>query len=61
MVPLVDVQTHTWDVYKQAVAVVERRGVPVAGLSVDCRSLDHLVQRYNDGRIRSLERAAAVG
>ena len=40
--------------YKQAIAVVERRGVPTVGPSVDRGATEHLVQRYNDRRIRSL-------
>lgn len=41
-----------WDVYIQAIAVVERRGILIVGLSVDRRATEHVVQRYNDQRTR---------
>ena len=43
-----------WDLYKQAIAVVERRSIPSVGMSVDRRVFEHLVQVYNDRCIRSL-------
>ena len=43
-----------WDLYKQAIAVLERRGVPSIGTSIDRRTMEHLVQVYNDRRIKSL-------
>ena len=43
-----------WDVYREAIAVIERRGIPVVGPSVDRRATDHLVQRFNDQRIKGL-------
>ena len=43
-----------WDFCKEAIAVIERSGVPIVGPSVDRRCVDHLVQVYNDRKIRSL-------
>ena len=49
-----DLEDKRWDLYKEAIAVLERRGVPVVGPSVDRRATDHLVQMYNDQRVKSL-------
>jgi hypothetical protein len=43
-----------WDLYKQALAVLERRGVPAVGPSVDRRTFEHVVQVYNDEAIKGL-------
>ena len=43
-----------WDLYKLAIAGIERSQVPVVGASVDRRTQDHLAQVYNDVKIRSL-------
>ena len=43
-----------WDLYTQAIAVRERRGIPCVGPSVDRRSMEHLVAVYKDHPIRSL-------
>ena len=43
-----------WDLYKQALAVQERRGFPTVGVSVDRRVFEYTNQVYNDARIRSL-------
>ena len=49
-----EIQARRWDLYKEAVAVVERNGIPVVGPSVDRRANEHLVQVYNNKTIRSL-------
>ena len=49
-----DVTQHQWDFYKEAIAVIERSGIPIVGPSVDRRSIDRLVQVYKDHNIRSL-------
>ena len=43
-----------WDVYKEAISVIERRCIPIVGPSADRRATEHLVQRFNDQRIKSL-------
>ena len=43
-----------WDLYNQAIAVKERRSVPIVGPSIDRRVMEHIVQVYNDTCVRSL-------
>ena len=43
-----------WDLYKQALAVQERRGYPAVGVSVDRRAFEYTNRVYNDTRVRSL-------
>jgi len=43
-----------WDLYKQALAVLERRGIPDVGVSVDRRAFEVATSMYNDKSIRSL-------
>ena len=39
--------------YTEAIAIKERLGIPVVGASIDRRTYEHLVQRYNDAKICS--------
>ena len=43
-----------WDVYKQALAVQERQGFPLAHVAVDRRAFEYTMRVYNDDRVRSL-------
>ena len=43
-----------WDLYKQALAVQERKGFPTVGVSVDRRAFEYTNLVYNDARVRSL-------
>ena len=43
-----------WDLYKQALAVQERKGFPTVGVSVDRCAFEYTNLVYNDARIRSL-------
>ena len=45
---------YVWDVYKEALAVQERRRVPVVGAAVDRRAFETTLKVYNDDSIRSL-------
>ena len=47
-------EDYLWDVYKEALAVQERRSVPVVGAAVDRRASETTLEVYNDVRIRSL-------
>ena len=47
-------EDYLWDVYKEALAVQERRRVPVVGAAVDRRAFQTTLEVYNDDRIRSL-------
>ncbi|MDA8609317.1 hypothetical protein N9L19_00220 [bacterium] len=43
-----------WDVYTAALAVQERRSVPVVGAAVDRRSSQSTLEVYKDDRIKAL-------
>ena len=47
-------EDYLWDVYKEALAVQERRSVPVVGAAVDRRAFQTTLEVYNDDRNRSL-------
>ena len=47
-------EDYVWDVYKEALAVQERRRVPVVGAAVDRRAFQTTLEVYNDDSIRSL-------
>jgi len=47
-------ENYVWDVYKEALAVQERRRVPVVGAAVDRRAFETTLEVYNDDSIRSL-------
>ena len=49
------VEEHlVWAVYKEALAVQERRSVPAVGAAIDRRAFEATLERYNDDRIQSL-------
>ena len=43
-----------WDVYKQALAVKEREGIPAVGAAIDRRAFENTLQCYNDESIKAL-------
>ena len=43
-----------WDVYKAALSIQERRGVPIVGASVDRRVFEYTRRVYHDDNVRSL-------
>ena len=49
-----DTEADAWDVYKQALAIQERRCIPATGVSIDRRVFEYTLQIYNDKTIRSL-------
>ena len=53
-VAFVEEDDDVWDVYKEALAVQERRRVPVVGAAVDRRAFETTLKVYNDDSIRSL-------
>ena len=53
-VALVEEDDDVWDVYKEGLAVQERRRVPVVGAAVDRRAFERTLEVYNDETIRSL-------
>ena len=48
------IKEYEWDIYKEALAVQERRSIPVTGASVERRSCEHTAHVYNDDTIRAL-------
>ena len=44
----------TWDVYKAALSVQERRSIPLVGPSTERRAFEYTARVYNDDTIRSL-------
>ena len=53
-VALAEEDDDVWDVYKEGLAVQERRRVPVVGAAVDRRAFERTLEVYNDESIRSL-------
>ena len=53
-VAFVEEDDDVWDVYKEGLAVQERRRVPVVGAAVDRRAFETTMEVYNDDSIRSL-------
>ena len=53
-VAFVEEDDDVWEVYKEGLAVQERRRVPVVGAAVDRRAFDKTLEVYNDDSIRSL-------
>ena len=53
-VAFVEEDDDVWDVCKEALAVQERRRVPVVGVAVDRRAFETTFEVYNDDSIRSL-------
>ena len=53
-VALAEEDDDVWDVYKEGLAVQERRRVPVVGAAVDRRAFETTLEVYNDDSIRSL-------
>ena len=53
-VAFVEEDVDVWDVYKEGLAVQERRRVPVVGAAVDRRAFETTLEVYNDDSIRSL-------
>merc|ERR1712078_323681 len=53
-VAFVEEDDDLWDVYKEGLAVQERRRVPVVGAAVDRRAFETTLEVYNDDIIRSL-------
>ena len=51
---IVDVRSHTWDLYKAGIAYLERQTIPVAGPLIDRRLFQRLAHVYNNHRVRSL-------
>ena len=51
---LVEEDDDVWEVYKEGLAVQERRRVPVVGAAVDRRAFETTLEVYNDDSIRSL-------
>ena len=49
-----DTEADAWDVYKQALAIQERRCIPATGVSIDRRVFEYTLQIYNDKTVRSL-------
>ena len=47
-------KAYIWDVYTQALAVQERKLMPAVGPSMDRRTFDFTLLRYNDDSIQSL-------
>jgi len=47
-------EEYVWDVYKEALAVQERRAVPAVGPAVDRRAFEATLERYNDDSIQAL-------
>ena len=45
---------YVWGVYKEALAVQERRVAPAVGADIDRRAFEATLERYNDDRIQSL-------
>ena len=53
-VAFVEEDDDVWEVYKEGLAVQERRRVPVVGAAVDRRAFERTLEVYNDESIRSL-------
>ena len=53
-VAFVEEDDDVWEVYKEGLAVQERRRVPVVGAAVDRRAFETTLEVYNDDSIRSL-------
>ena len=53
-VAFVEEDDDVWDVYKEGLAVQERRRVPVVGAAVDRRAFETTLEVYNDDSTRSL-------
>ena len=53
-VALAEEDDDVWDVYKEGLAVQERRRVPVVGAAVDRRAFETTLEVYNDESIHSL-------
>ena len=53
-VALAEEDDDVWEVYKEGLAVQERRRVPVVGAAVDRRAFERTLEVYNDETIRSL-------
>jgi len=53
-VALAEEDDDVWEVYKEGLAVQERRRVPVVGAAVDRRAFETTLEVYNDETIRSL-------
>ena len=51
---LAEEDDDVWEVYKEGLAVQERRRVPVVGAAVDRRAFETTLEVYNDETIRSL-------
>ena len=51
---LAEEDDDVWEVYKEGLAVQERRRVPVVGAAVDRRAFETTLEVYNDDSIRSL-------
>ena len=47
-------EDYLWDVYKEALAVQERRSVPIVGTAVDRRAFQSTLEVYKDDRIQAL-------
>ena len=47
-------EEYVWDVYREALAVQERRAVPAVGPAVDRRAFEATLERYNDDSIQAL-------
>ena len=47
-------EEYVWDVYREALAVQERRAVPAVGPAMDRRAFEATLERYNDERTQSL-------
>ena len=43
-----------WDVYKEALATLERKSFPATGDSIERRAFEMLLSKYNDNHIRAL-------
>ena len=47
-------EENIYDIYREALAVQERKGVPAVGAAVDRRAFDATLAAYNDQSIQSL-------
>ena len=47
-------EEYVWDVYREALAVQERRAVPAVGPAVDRRAFEATLGRYNDDNTQAL-------
>ena len=47
-------EEYVWDVYREALAVQERRAVPAVGPAVDRRAFEATQGRYNDDNVQAL-------